>query len=109
MMTMPIRKLITRADAERAAAVLCVKIEDVTSDSVGAAFRMTVRALHPDRGMGHPDAAERIKEAKDARDLLQRWVRAQPDAMCVLCRGSGHVRRGMGSSHCPRCQTSEGV
>lgn len=99
-------KPVTREEAERAAEVLGVKLEDrLTSAMIAAAFRGAVVRAHPDSGGTADEAADALAAAGKARRTLQRWIVELPDPDCSLCGGKGVVRSGtLTSKPCPRCQ-----
>ena len=77
-----------------------------TAEMIRARFSAKVKAAHPDGGMlpsgGAREAGFRIKELKQARDVLLAAVDSTKPTDCVTCRGSGWVAVGFRQERCPR-------
>lgn len=102
----PLERSATRAELEAAATTLCLgtDLSALTEEMVKDAYRERLFAEHPDHAPTL-EAAERIKQIRDARVLLMVFVQERPRDDCTTCRGSGFVRVGVfGTKPCPRCR-----
>lgn len=94
-------------DVDSALADLGLDAMPTDDAALAAAFRATMRRLHPDAG-GSGDV-EAITAAHRARDALLK-LRAMPPAHdagavpCGLCRGTGMLRAGFGAKDCDQCE-----
>lgn len=95
---------VTQDDAHRAAATLGVDLSGRTApDQVRTAFRVCLRAVHPDTGGEEGAAADRIKQLGTARDTLLAWLAQAPKVECKECRGTGYVWGRFAVQPCSRC------
>lgn len=95
---------IERSQAEKSAELFGLDLDGMVEADVLRAFRLHVRAAHPDTGAEPAEAAELIMSARKARGVLLRWLLEQPDALCAQCGGSGWVNAGNGRVRpCSRC------
>lgn len=102
----PTQKPIQRDQAEKAAEVFGLSVDGLEEDDVVSAFRLMVRAAHPDTGAKPDESAKLISVARETRAILLRWLSEQPDPECAQCDGSGWVPAGNGRVRActnPRC------
>ena len=101
----PTQPTITRDEAEKAAELFGLQLAALTDPTpVLKAFRLSIRAAHPDTGATPDEAAELIDSARDARLVLIRWIDQLPATSCAQCGGTGHVNVGKWSARpCSRC------
>ena len=80
-------------------------LQALTPEIVRAAFAAGVKDAHPDTGMqpsgGAREAGFRIKELKEARDILLADLGTRP-TLCLMCGGSGWVLHGFKKVRCGR-------
>lgn len=98
------KRQITQDEAAQAAADLGLLLSSCrTPDDVKGAFRVQLRAVHPDTGGPVQDSSERIRVLGTARDTLNAWLEGQPKPDCKECRGTGYVWSKMAVKPCSRC------
>lgn len=100
---------INAAKATEAASILEIKLEDLTEETIKAAYRTKARAAHPDAG----GSAEQWARVSWAEAALKRWLTARPMALgkvehmrpgnCRACAGTGRVRSGQLKMFCVLC------
>ena len=108
--------LTSKAKAEEAAQALGLSLDDLTSQTLGAAYKEQAKLHHPDSETGSHEGFQRVIQAKGVllAWLEQRRVSGGSAAAltdCPDCQGKGYVRVTRGfqtlSMRCRRCELNQ--
>lgn len=81
--------------------------EPYDENAVRLAYKRALKLAHPDTGGSGEGAAENIRLAQTARDVLLKHLGTNSvDKHCPSCKGTGSIRSGFFSAVCKPCNGS---